>query len=208
MSLHFREENGANGRIAARLAVIADTHVPDRVNELPPQFLDTLTSLAPTAILHAGDISTQGVLDELSVIAPVVAVKGNRDFSLYRGLPLIDQVEYSGVTVGLTHGHDGLVRYILDKFQYVFNGYAFDFHRRYLQRVIPDSDVVIFGHTHVPELVHSGKQLFFNPGSLMGSQGYDPVFGVLEIGEEKEIHAWHVVLSGVKRRGRVWEEIQ
>ncbi|MCD4672360.1 MAG: metallophosphatase family protein [Anaerolineaceae bacterium] len=195
------------GEVLARLVVVADTHVPDKVEGLPPHFLEMLAAIVPTAILHAGDISTMSVLGELSAVAPVIAVRGNRDFRLYRQLPLIARAEFGGVKLAVTHGHGGVRRYILDKFQYISRGYEFAFHQRYLLRTLPDVDVIVFGHTHVPELVRVEKQLFFNPGSLIGSQGFDPVYGVLEIRSGKEVNGKHVLLTGVERKGRNWVEL-
>ncbi len=203
----MREDGACPGsEIAARLVVIGDTHVPDRVRGLPPYFLDELADLSPVAILHAGDISTGAVLTELSTVAPVIAVRGNRDFSLYRQLPLIAKAEFGGVHVAVTHGHGGVWRYFIDKVHYVSRGYTFAFHQRYLMKVLPDADVIVFGHTHVPELVRHGSQLFFNPGSLTGSQGYDPVYGILEINLKREVEARHVFLGDRKRNGRNWVE--
>ena len=208
MRLQFYDgDEKANGDVIARLVVIGDTHVPDRVVGLPPHFLDEVAALSPTAILHAGDISTQTVLDDLSAIAPVVAVKGNRDFSLCKQLPLITSVDFGGVKVGMAHGHGGVGRYILDKFQYILHGYEFPFHQRYLVRVLPDAEVIVFGHTHMPACEKQGNQLFFNPGSLIGSQGFDPIYGILEINSQKEVKARHVFLTGVQRNGRNWVEL-
>jgi uncharacterized protein len=193
--------------ITARLVVVADTHVPDRVSELPPQFLDAVAALSPTAILHAGDISTQVVLDQLSMFAPVIAVKGNRDFSLYRKLPLITSAVIGGVKVGMTHGHGGFWRYVLDKYQYITRGYELTFHQRYLMSVLPDAEVIIFGHTHVPVCESRGNQLFFNPGSLSGSQRFEPVYGILEINSVGEVKGRHEYLSTIKRKGRNWVEM-
>jgi uncharacterized protein len=200
-------EEETSGDVIARLAVVADTHVPDRVSKLPPHFLDEIAALSPTAILHAGDISTQRVLDDLSAIAPVVAVKGNRDLSLYRKLPLITSAAFGGVKVGMTHGHGGVWRYILDKFQYITRGYEFSFHQRYLLSALPDAEVIVFGHTHEPVCKRHGNCLFFNPGSLIGSQGYAPIYGILEINSQQEVRAKHVFLAGVQRNGRKWVEL-
>lgn len=205
--LDFQADKNSAARVVARLVVIADTHVPDRVVGLPPHFLDELAALSPTAILHAGDICTQSVLDDLSAIAPVIAVKGNRDIPLYRKLPLISNTVFGGVKVGMTHGHGGLWRYILDKFQYILHGYEFSFHRRYLLRALPNAEVIVFGHTHMPACERYENRLFFNPGSLTGSQGFDPVYGILEINSQKEVKARHVFLRGVQRTGRNWVEL-
>lgn len=204
----MQKDSAALGReTVVRVVVIADTHVPDRVTGLPPHFLDELAALSPDAILHAGDISTKSVLSELSTVAPVIAVRGNRDFSLHRQLPLIARAEFGGVKLAVTHGHGGVWRYFLDKLHYVSFGYRFAFHQRYLMKTLPDAEVIVFGHTHVPELVRHGKHLFFNPGSLTGSQGFDPVYGILEINPVGEVKGRHVYLAKTKRSGRNWVEV-
>ena len=209
MGLHLTDAGAVpGGEMITRLAVVADTHVPDRVIGLPPHLLDELARLSPAAILHAGDISTGAVLAELGTIAPVIAVRGNRDFSLWRELPLIAQIEFGGVRVAVTHGHGSIWRYFVDKFHYIGRGYTFAFHQRYLMKTLPDADVIVFGHTHVPELVRHGSQLFFNPGSLTGSQGFAPVYGVLEINSKREVKGRHVYLAETKRKGRNWVEMQ
>ena len=55
------------------LGVIADTHVPDRRPDLDPQILPIFLQAKVQTILHAGDVSSQKVLDQLSQIAPVLA---------------------------------------------------------------------------------------------------------------------------------------
>jgi len=59
------------------LGLISDTHLPDRLRALPPEVFDALDGV--DLILHAGDVGTLAVLDQLSTIAPVVAVHGNDD---------------------------------------------------------------------------------------------------------------------------------
>ena len=65
-----------------RLGVVADTHIPDRVRSLHPDLLPGLKAANAEVILHAGDICSPVVLAELSQVAPVVAVRGNRDWAL------------------------------------------------------------------------------------------------------------------------------
>ena len=54
-----------------KLGLISDTH-----NLLRPEVLATLSD--SDAILHAGDINSQRILDQLKEIAPVYAVRGKR----------------------------------------------------------------------------------------------------------------------------------
>ncbi|MFZ3078594.1 MAG: metallophosphoesterase family protein, partial [Bellilinea sp.] len=70
-----------------RLGVVADTHIPDRVRSLHPDLLPGLSAAKVEAILHAGDICSPAVLAVLSQVAPVVAVRGNRDWAFAGTLP-------------------------------------------------------------------------------------------------------------------------
>ena len=60
-----------------RVAVLADTHAPRRWKSCPPQVAAHLRGA--DLILHAGDVCTAAVLDELAAYAPVRAVRGNND---------------------------------------------------------------------------------------------------------------------------------
>src|SRR6266702_4261870 len=60
-----------------RVVVLADTHAPRRWRRCPPAVAEYLRGA--DLILHAGDVCTAGVLDELSGYAPVRVVRGNND---------------------------------------------------------------------------------------------------------------------------------
>jgi Predicted phosphoesterase len=98
------------------VGVIADTHIPDRARELHPLIIPALLEAKVDLILHAGDISGRGVLEELGKVAPVIAVRGNRDWQFMNTLPLLQKVELANVPVVLMHGHGGYVNYLKDKF--------------------------------------------------------------------------------------------
>ena len=148
------------------LGVIADTHVPDRRRSLHPSVLPTFRRAGAAAILHAGDLCAGRVVDWLEEVAPVHAVRGNRDIFLNRRLPLTQILTYGRVTVGLTHGHGGFWRYLRNRSRYVVLGAQMlsYFHRQALQ-TFPQADVVVFGHTHYALNRRVGGQLLFNPGS-------------------------------------------
>jgi len=152
-----------------RLGVICDSHIPDRMRTLPPAMFETLTGV--DAILHAGDICVQRVLDALAELAPVYAVRGNRDLALR--LPLDRELTFEGVRLGLTHGHGGLGRYALEKFYGIFLG---SYHTRFLRQVrrrFGRVQAVVFGHSHRPVNFVMNGVLMFNPGSL-GTDYHEP----------------------------------
>lgn len=162
------------------VGVVSDTHIPDRALALPEELLDGLRSLKVDLILHAGDISVSSVIDTLEQIAPVKAVRGNRDFLLMKKLPLVRRMNLAGNAVLLTHGHGNWFHYLVDKVRNVKEGYSIHRYRPLLDRLYPNARVVVFGHTHFPENRLIDGKLLFNPGSsTMEFQGQKPSFGVL-----------------------------
>jgi putative phosphoesterase len=165
------------------LGVIADTHVPDRRPDLDPQILPIFLQAKVQTILHAGDVSSQKVLDQLSQIAPVLAVRGNRDWFQLRSLPDTRFLNYDNIPVVLTHGHGGWAKYIREKFEFTFRGYDKERYKNKLLAEFPQAKVIIFGHTHYALNVWVGETLIFNPGSphFPGSRNETPSLGLLHI---------------------------
>ena len=134
------------------VGVVSDTHIPDRTRNLHPQLMQALEEYKVNLILHAGDICVPRVLDELREVAPVLAVKGNRDIVFGNDLPISRSLEVGGTKILLTHGHIGMTSYWLDKLQHMTMGYRLE---RYLKRVhkeMPGAGVYIFGHSHRSEV--------------------------------------------------------
>ena len=162
-----------------RLGVICDSHIPDRMRALPPAMFEALAGV--DAILHAGDICVQRVLDALAELAPVYAVRGNRDLALR--LPLDRELAFEGVRLGLTHGHGGLARYARERLYTTFLGY---YHTRFLRQVrarFGSVQAVVFGHSHRPVNFVLNGVLMFNPGSLGPDyrKPHGPAVGLLTI---------------------------
>jgi putative phosphoesterase len=131
-----------------RALVLADTHIkPGRARRLPNAVYAELVRV--DVILHAGDVLTHDLLDELAGFAPVHAVLGNNDRELLGVLSETLELELDGVSVALVH-ETGPTK-----------GRAARVHRRF-----PGAQVVIYGHSHQPvdEEGVAGQRLF-NPGS-------------------------------------------
>ena len=105
---------------------------------------------AADLIVHAGDLTTSAVLEELRGYGKVAAVHGNVDEDALRtALPAQLELDLGGRPVGVIHdGGRRLAR--LER----------------LRRTFPDAEAVIFGHSHLP-LHDTGADGFqiFNPGS-------------------------------------------
>ena len=128
----------------ATVGVVADTHVPDRVNNLHPGLLSGLRAAGVDMILHAGDISGPEVISALEEIAPVTAVGGNRDIFSRRKLPKIEQLVVAEVPILLMHGHGNFLRYLWDKIRYLYKGYRLERYLELVQSTAPRSKVVVF----------------------------------------------------------------
>jgi uncharacterized protein len=131
-----------------RLAIISDTHMPRGNRALPPACLERLR--AADAILHAGDLMELSVLVELQALGPPVhAVRGNVDSAqLQARLPLTKIVDAAGARIALIHDA-GPATGRLER----------------MRRRFPDTQAVVFGHSHIP--LHEEREGFaiFNPGS-------------------------------------------
>ena len=173
------------------LGVVADTHVPDRVRRLNPAILESLQQAGVQAILHAGDVTTGAVLEQLAEIAPVEAVRGDRDWVSLRKLPETLHLKFAGREIVLTHGHGGWLRYGFHWARYLIWGYQARFYLSQLQRAFPRAEAVVFGHTHRPLVFERAGQIFLNPGSAHGLDVPHllPSLGLLHIPESGNIQA-------------------
>lgn len=130
------------------VAAISDTHLPRGARRLPEACLERLR--AADLILHGGDVSAASVLEELRALGPPVqAVYGNADEPALRGrLPKELVVEAGGARIGLVH----------------IPGPRAGREERLVRR-FPGCDAVLYGHTHLPEVVRHGGVWILNPGS-------------------------------------------
>ncbi|MFZ6031655.1 MAG: metallophosphoesterase family protein [Chloroflexota bacterium] len=158
------------------LGVISDTHVPDKALALNPRALEIFRDAHVGAILHAGDISTPGVLKVLGKIAPVYAVKGNRDWLSMGHLPRERVLAFGDVTVGLAHGHGGFWRYFVGKARYLRYGYRLDDFLPQFIHHFKQMDVIVFGHSHRPVNEYRQGKLLFNPGAACCFEKLEKVY--------------------------------
>lgn len=187
------------------VGVVSDTHMPDRAHALHPKLIPDLKSARVDQILHAGDISTPTAIEELETVAPVTAVRGNRDWAFVNTLPVIRNVNLAGVLAVLLHGHGGFFDYWRIKSRVLLKGYSFSTFRPVLERARQGSQIVIFGHSHVAENRWIDGVLYFNPGAV--SMTYDQQrasYGIIKINTNGAIDAKIYPLEGYTIRGREW----
>lgn len=119
------------------VGIISDTH-----SLLRPEAIHALDG--SDLIIHAGDIGNIEVIQRLSAIAPLHAVRGN-----------VDKGEWA------TRFPKENVIDVAGKFLYVLH----DRHELDLDPAVAGFDVVISGHSHKPIIEKVGGVLFVNPGS-------------------------------------------
>jgi len=128
--------------------VLSDTHAPRRWRSCPPAVAEQLRGA--DLILHAGDVCTASVLDELAGYAAVRAVRGNNDAPEVAawGAPDTLELDLDGLSVAMIHDA----------------GRAPGRPAR-MRRRFPDAELVVFGHSHMPLDYAGDGQRIFNPGS-------------------------------------------
>jgi putative phosphoesterase len=132
-----------------RLLLIADTHVPKRARDLPARVWDEVATA--DVVIHAGDWVEPALLDTLEARAKrLIACWGNNDGDeLRRRLPERADVTLDGLRFTVTHE----------------TGASTGREAR-MAKAYPDTDVLVFGHSHIPwdTTTKTGLRLL-NPGS-------------------------------------------
>jgi putative phosphoesterase len=129
--------------------LISDTHVPKRARDLPRQVWDEVDGA--DVVLHAGDWVDVSLLDALEARAVrLIACWGNNDGAELRArLPEIATATLGGVRFTVVHE----------------TGDAAGRNER-MSRRYPETDVLVFGHSHIPWDATSSTGLrLLNPGS-------------------------------------------
>ena len=149
------------------IGVISDTHgrVPSGI---PNAFKGV------DLIIHAGDIGEQAVLDKLSKIAPVAAVRGNMDFGKWtRRLPETEVIEIGQIVLYVLH-----IANRLDA-DPVKTGFK----------------AVISGHTHRPDVSEKNGVMFINPGSASYPKFGQPASAALILIKGDNLSVKHIRLK-------------
>jgi uncharacterized protein len=132
-------------------------------------------------ILHAGDVCTAAVLNELAQYAPVTAVVGNNDGPDVAawGAAATATLTPAGLRVAMIHDSGPAARRLPR-----------------LRARFPNADLVVFGHSHIP-LDDAGENLrIFNPGSPTDRRRQPHgTLGVLQVADGALVEARIVEVS-------------
>jgi len=130
------------------LTILSDTHISSvkrsRAADLPPVVWESIKE--SDAVIHAGDIVESSLLTAIAAVKPVYAVLGNNDI----GMTLPESLELYFESIKVCVVHDAGPR----------KGRP-----ERLKRRFPHANVVIYGHSHIPDLQTHDGLLIINPGS-------------------------------------------
>ena len=152
-----------------KVGLLSDTH-----GHLDPRIPELFRGV--DHILHAGDIGHDGIIADLSLVAPVTAVLGNNDIGMhYRETEVVELAGRRFLVhhiVQPTRLHDRLARSVA--------------HHR--------PEFLVFGHTHLRhDSVVDGVR-FLNPGYCGRPRfAQDRSVAVLELGTDEAILTWHLL---------------
>jgi putative phosphoesterase len=149
------------------IGVISDTH-----GLLRPEAVEALQG--SYHIIHAGDIGALEILERLSAIAPLTAIRGNIDKAAWAsGLPDTEVVEIGGISIYILH----------------------DLARLDLKPKAARFSVVVSGHSHVPKQEMRDGVLYLDPGSAGPRRFKLPVTIARLVVEKESVSAEVVVLA-------------
>jgi uncharacterized protein len=148
------------------VVVLADTHLHGDLSKLPDEVWRHVD--AADVVLHAGDVVTRDLLDELRARVPVHAVLGNNDHALVGVLPDRLELDLGGLRTAMVHDSG-----------------ARRGREARLRRWFPRADLVVFGHSHEPvDSEGLDGQRLFNPGSAVQRRRQPHrTIGVLDIAD-------------------------
>jgi uncharacterized protein len=155
-----------------RIGIVSDTHLYDHKPELPAALAEGLRGV--DLILHAGDWIAESIADRLSEIAPVDGVAGNNDGAeIVRRFGRRKVMDLAGYRIGIVHGDGG--RSTPDT---AFQAFC-DANGK------PTTDIVLFGHSHIPFSELRSGVLLFNPGSPTDKRRQALYsYGILELADQ------------------------
>lgn len=145
-----------------KIAILSDSH---KKPNLTKDAIDMLKSKGATYIAHAGDLE---IIENLELLKnsglTYVSVFGNNDYNL---------MEYAK-------------QYKINQEPYYFSIKDLKFKLMHIPNyLIPDSDIIIFGHTHNFEVQYTNNTLYINPGELCARNKNLTECALLEITKDK-----------------------
>lgn len=150
-----------------KILVISDTH-----GETDKAIKAIKNNQDIDLIIHLGDYfrDAQKISDIFPGI-PIEYIYGNSDF-MVSDVPSEKLLQYSGKKIFITHGHRYSVKWDYDKL--------------YRKAEEMKVDVILFGHTHVADMVKKEGYYLVNPGSISSPRDdASESYAIINIDDEK-----------------------
>jgi putative phosphoesterase len=138
-----------------KVLILGDSHIHDRADEIPGEFMDIFASGSYEIVIHTGDLVDPDVLSLVKKLGRrQYVVRGNMD---YLDLPKQAVFEVGGVKIGVVHGDQVRPRGNIEA----------------LTRIAKtiNVNVLVSGHTHAPFITEHEGVIHVNPGSVTGMWG-------------------------------------
>ncbi|MCQ2511067.1 MAG: metallophosphatase family protein [Lachnospiraceae bacterium] len=156
--------------MSKRIAILSDTH-----DVLRQEVIDAIKGC--DAILHAGDVCDEDIMDQLRACGPVYVVRGNNDFGWAASLSKTLTFQIEGLRFFMTHM------------------------TRNIPHGLKDIDILIYGHTHKYSEEWVGDMFWFNPGSAGWARYNNELsFAIMTIDGKKFSIEKHVLKPDKKPR--------
>ena len=151
-----------------KLGILSDSHHKD---DYTKEVIDLLKEKGAQYLIHAGDLCIERNLELLEESGlRYVSVFGNNDMGL---IPISN-------------------KYFIKQEPYYFKIKDISFKLMHLPyHLTPDSDIVIFGHTHMFETDYKNGTLFINPGEVCAREKPRIECVFLEINENEYIISYY-----------------
>lgn len=150
-----------------KILVISDTH-----GDIEKAERVIKESKGINLIIHLGDYFRDArKLSDIFPGIPIEYIYGNSDFMI-EDVPAEKMLEYKGKKIFITHGHRYSVKWDYDKLD--------------KKAAELNVDILLFGHTHVADLVEKENYYLLNPGSISDPRDdSNESYAIIELDENK-----------------------
>ena len=186
--------------VVTTIGLISDTHMPQRWAKMPTAVSRIFANV--DLIFHAGDVGELWVLDELSQLAPVIAVHGNDDSEdADRELPYQQIVTVAGQRLLIWHSH------YADRVDELHSRRSGNLREGLLRSIAraksAGARLVHFGHWHLPLVFEQDGIVVVNAGAIASGNPFQAQaiqsVALLFLLRDGRCHISHVNLADPER---------
>ncbi len=148
--------------------IVSDTHGRNE------NFVTVVKMHHPDFVVHCGDIEGSEEFLKNTCDCPLYMVPGNNDY--FSQLPRELEFTAFGKKIWVTHGHNYYVSLSPEMIRQ--------------EAIVRGMDIVMYGHTHRPDVFQNSEIISVNPGSLSypRQEGRKPSYVIMELDRKGELH--------------------